>query len=140
MGAKLAAVFARAFAEGGAVVAGKLAFKARITSQEAAAAPDAPEQLAAVTRLLDELLRETRSAPAPKAAPAAAPAAGGGGRIARYFEFAMEKGGIPAVVKLAGKIGVTRQTAATTPETAELLEKIRGALGALLPGVPVPQL
>ena len=58
----------------------------------------------------------------------------------RYFEFAMEKGGIPAVVKLAGKIGVTRQTAATTPETPELLEKIRGALGALLPGVPVPQL
>jgi hypothetical protein len=138
MGAKLSAVFARAFAEGGAVVAGKLAFKTRITSQEAAAVPDAAEQIAAATQLLDELLREARAAP--KAAPAAAAAAGGGGRIMRYFEFAMEKGGIPAVVKLAGKTGVTRQTAAATPETPDLLAKFREALGAVLPGVPVPQM
>ena len=41
----------------------------------------------------------------------------------------MEKGGIPAVVKLAGKTGVTRQTAAATRETPELLAKFREALG-----------
>ena len=137
MGAKLGAVFARAFAEGGAVVAGKLAFKTRTTSQEAAAVPDAPEKVAEATKLLEELLREVRAAPA--AAPVAAAAAGSSGRIGRYFEFAMEKGGIPAVVKLAGKTGVTRQTAAATPETPEMLKKFREALGVLLPGVPVPQ-
>jgi hypothetical protein len=90
---------------------------------------------------LDELLREARAAaPAHAAQGPVATAGGGTGKIARYFAFAMEHGGLPAVVKLAGRTGLTRQAAAAVPETPETLAKVREALVALLPGVHVPRL
>jgi hypothetical protein len=145
MASQLAALFARAHAEGGGGVAARLALRTRITTQTAATLPDTPEQVRAVTQALDELLREAHAGAASRATAAAAaapaparPGSAGTNRITRYFEFAMEHGGLVTVVKLAGKVGVTRQTAPTTPETPDLLAKIRQALTELLPGVQVP--
>jgi hypothetical protein len=140
MGEKLSALFARAQAEGGVVASAKLALKLNYTSVEAAGRPDTPVDVQAATAALAELLRSQVGKPpaTTDAKPAVTP--GAPGRLLRYFELAQEHGGLTAVVKLAGKTGITRQTAGSTPETPEVLAKVHAALAALFPEVSIPRL
>ena len=140
MGEKLSAVFARAQAEGGVVACAKLALKLNYTSVEAAGRPDTPGDLQAATAALEELLRSQPGKAPATAGPKPAAAPGASGRLLRYFELAQEHGGLTTVVKLAGKTGITRQTAGATPETPEVLAKVHAALAAVLPEASIPRL
>jgi hypothetical protein len=131
MGEALSQLFRRAYTLGGVSLASQLALKTGITSFGAATTPDTPEIVANVERKLAELAEGLKVAPSVKPR-------GTGGKLARYYEFAKEQGGLPLVIRLAARTNITSVSAASLPDTPENLNLVRTALEELLPGKNVP--
>ncbi len=62
-----------------------------------------------------------------------------GDKISKYYDFAMQKGGLTLQMRLAMKTGVTSQDAKSSPDTPDKVQKFQSALKELLndPNVPM---
>lgn len=60
-----------------------------------------------------------------------------GQRLEKYFDLAMEKGGLPAQMRFAMKFGMASTKAVATPDTPALIEKAKATYGEIM-GDPNP--
>jgi len=62
-----------------------------------------------------------------------------GDRILKYYDYAMQKGGITLQMRLALKTGVSSQEAKTAPDSSEKVQILHAALRELLNDPNLPQ-